>query len=405
MLVVLLAGGMAQSVQAQKARATEEEYRRRRLEMVSKYLAPEGITDPLVLKAARTVRRHEFVRNTDKDRAYIDGAWPIGYKQTISPPFVVAYMTQTLNPQPEDRVLEIGTGSGYQAAILGEIVKEVYTIEIVEPLGRSAARRLQDLGYTNISTRIGDGYKGWPEHAPFDKIIVTCSPESVPEPLVEQLKEGGRMIIPLGERYEQVFHLFEKKNGKLESKKLISTLFVPMTGISEEKRTIQPDPLNPSVNNGSFEDDENEDGRTDGWHYQRLVTLMNEGAPAGKRFLRMENDEPGRYSQLLQGVPIDGRQVHALRVSLMRRYVATERGTESYQLPGVLIHFYDSARRPIPQNGAIGPWLGTKDEWERELVSIRVPPNARESVIRIGLNGATGTLDVDDLSIRAVRDR
>ena len=390
----------------QSSRATDEDYRRRRMEMVSRFLVAEGIDHPAVLKAARAVERHKFVRTVDRDKAYLDGAWPIGHKQTISPPFVVAYMTQTLDPKPEDRVLEIGTGSGYQAAILAEIVKEVYTIEIVEPLGRTAARRLQELGYDNVQAKVGDGYKGWPEHAPFDKIIVTCSPESVPAPLVEQLKEGGRMIVPLGERYEQVFHLFEKKNGKLESKRLISTLFVPMTGISEEKRKVQPDPLNPQVNNGSFEEDENEDGRPDGWHYQRLLTLVGDTeAPWGERFVRLSNDQPGRYAQLLQGMAVDGRKVTSLRVSLLRRFQDTKPGSETWQLPGVLVHFYDSVRRPIQQTGVIGPWLGTEEEWDRQIVTIRVPPNARELVLRIGLNGAVGTLDVDDLSIRAVRGR
>src|SRR5581483_9449123 len=149
-----------------------------------------------------------------------------GDKQTISPPYIVAYMTELLDPQPDDKVLEIGTGSGYQAAVLSPLVKEVYTIEIVESLGKAAAKRLKDLKYKNVFCKVGDGYLGWPEHAPFDKIIVTCSPENVPKPLVEQLKDGGKMIIPLGERYQQVFHLFEKQNGELKATRLGNTLFV-----------------------------------------------------------------------------------------------------------------------------------------------------------------------------------
>ena len=171
---------------------------------------------------------------------------PIGESQTISAPFVVAYMTEQLDPQPTDKVLEIGTGSGYQAAILSPLVKEVYSIEIVESLGQKAARTLKRLKYTNVKTKIGDGYQGWPEHAPFDKIIVTCSPEKVPQPLVDQLKEGGRMVVPVGERYTQELYLLRKKDGKLEQEVLVPTMFVPMTGKAEaaprgETRSRQPE--------------------------------------------------------------------------------------------------------------------------------------------------------------------
>jgi protein-L-isoaspartate(D-aspartate) O-methyltransferase len=192
---------------------SRDTFRQARLQMVDVDLATEGIENPRVLDAMRTVPRHLFVRPGLRNLAYFDQALDIGFKQTISPPFIVAYMTQVLDPQPEDRVLEIGTGSGYQAAVLAGLVKEVYTIEIVEDLGKKAERQLKQLKYDNVHVRVGDGYLGWPEHAPFDKIIVTCSPESVPKPLVEQLKDGGRMIIPLGERYQQVFHLLEKQNG------------------------------------------------------------------------------------------------------------------------------------------------------------------------------------------------
>src|SRR5262249_20990395 len=160
-----------------------------------------------VLEAMKTVPRHLFVSPDLRARAYLDTSLPIGHKQTISPPFLVAYMTQALDPKPGNRVLEVGTGSGYQAAVLAGLVKEVYSIEIVEPLGLQAAKRLQDLGYKNVKTKVGDGYQGWPEHAPFDRIIVTCSPENMPQPLVDQLRDGGKMIIPLGEQFQQVFYL------------------------------------------------------------------------------------------------------------------------------------------------------------------------------------------------------
>ncbi|MEX2286005.1 MAG: protein-L-isoaspartate(D-aspartate) O-methyltransferase, partial [Planctomycetaceae bacterium] len=209
--------------------------------MVDRFIAAEGIKNPRILSAMRTVPRHEFVEGRERTRAYDDTALPIGHSQTISPPYIVAYMTESIDPQPTDRVLEIGTGSGYQAAVLSLLAKDVYSIEIVAALGTAASDRLKRLHYDNVTVKVGDGYKGWSEHAPFDKIIVTCSPENIPAPLAEQLKDGGKMIIPLGERYQQVFHLLEKKNGKLVPTRLISTLFVPMTGQSEEERRVKPD--------------------------------------------------------------------------------------------------------------------------------------------------------------------
>ncbi len=157
-----------------------------------------GVTDARVLAAMRKVPRDAFVPEAVRDLSYTDQPLPIGYDQTISQPYIVALMTEKLRVKPTDRVLEIGTGSGYQAAILGELAAEVYTIEIVKPLGKRAAATLQRLGYKNVHVKIGDGYQGWPEHAPFDAIIVTCAPDHVPRPLIEQTKEGGRIIIPVG---------------------------------------------------------------------------------------------------------------------------------------------------------------------------------------------------------------
>ena len=193
-----------------------------------------GITNERVLAVMGKVLRHEFVPDAMRDEAYADGPLPIGHGQTISQPFIVAFMSEQLDPQPTERLLEIGTGSGYQAAVLAELVKEVYTIEIVEPLGRRAAADLQRLHYTNVHVRIGDGYQGWPEQAPFDAIIVTCAPEHVPQPLVDQLKDGGRMIIPVGKSGVQDLVLLHKQAGKLERHAVLPVRFVPMTG--EAKR-------------------------------------------------------------------------------------------------------------------------------------------------------------------------
>lgn len=201
-----------------------------RREMVRTQLESRDITAPRVLEAMRTVPRHEFVPKELRGRAYQDTALPIGHGQTISQPYIVAFMTQHLAPEPDDRVLEIGTGSGYQAAVLSRLVKEVYSIEIVEPLARQATADLQRLGFRNVHVKFGDGYKGWPEHAPFDSIIVTCAPDHVPQPLVEQLREGGRMVIPVGEHGGvQELYLLHKKEGRMEQQQVLPVQFVPMT--------------------------------------------------------------------------------------------------------------------------------------------------------------------------------
>ena len=168
-------------------------------------------------------------------QAYDDESIPIGEGQTITPPYDVAFMTEILEPKPTDRIYEVGTGSGYQSAILSRLVKEVYSIEIHAPLSKRATQVHKDLGYTNIHTRVGDGYVGWPEAAPFDAIIVTCAPTKVPQPLFDQLKEGGRMVIPIGSRFNQVVHLIIKKDGKRVDRELKPTLFVPMTGRDQEE--------------------------------------------------------------------------------------------------------------------------------------------------------------------------
>jgi protein-L-isoaspartate(D-aspartate) O-methyltransferase len=197
--------------------------------MVEKQLRPRGIDDPRVLKAMTKVAREKFVVKELQSSAYEDRPLPIGFGQTISQPFIVAFMTQALKPKPTDRLLEIGTGSGYQAAVLGELVAQVYSIEIVRPLAQRAATVLNELGYKNVLVKGGDGYKGWPEHAPFDAIIVTAAPDHIPQPLVEQLKEGGRMVIPVGKSYAQELNVLEKRGGAMKQTAVMPVKFVPLT--------------------------------------------------------------------------------------------------------------------------------------------------------------------------------
>jgi protein-L-isoaspartate(D-aspartate) O-methyltransferase len=207
-----------------------------RQRMVTEQLKARGISDERVLNAMNKVPREEFVPADDRAAAYTDHPLPIGYDQTISQPYIVAFMTEQLHPKLSDRVLEIGTGSGYQAAILAELVAEVYTIEIAEPLARNAEATLARLGYKNLHVKVGDGYKGWPENAPFDAIIVTCAPDRVPRPLTDQLKDGGRMIIPVGNRFAQELYLLEKKNGQLKESAVLPVRFVPMAGEATKQK-------------------------------------------------------------------------------------------------------------------------------------------------------------------------
>lgn len=205
-----------------------DKYAQSRHNMVKNQIRSRGVEDQKVLDAMLKVERHLFVPAASRSEAYGDYPLPIGHGQTISQPYIVAFMTETLRLTGDEKVLEVGTGSGYQAAVLGEVCDSVFTIEIIEPLGEKAARLLNELGYDNVFVKVGDGYKGWPEHAPFDAIIVTCSPTHVPEPLQEQLAEGGHMIIPVGEKYYQELVLLKKKDGKLIRHEVLPVRFVPM---------------------------------------------------------------------------------------------------------------------------------------------------------------------------------
>ncbi|MEX2558346.1 MAG: protein-L-isoaspartate(D-aspartate) O-methyltransferase, partial [Pirellulales bacterium] len=243
------------------------------------------------------------------------------------------------------------------------------------------------------------------EHAPFDKIIVTCSPEQVPPALVEQLKEGGRMIIPLGERYQQTLYLFRKQDGKLVSEVLLPTLFVPMTGAAEERRQVQPDPLKPAIYNGGFEElsAEGEQAHPLGWHYVRQMQRVEAAdAPQGTSYVTFDNQVPGRGSQALQAFAVDGRHVRQLDVSLYVRIQEVRPGQSIQQLPLLGITFYDE-RRYVVGRQIVGPWRGSF-AWRRERELLPVPPRAREAILRIGLLGAVGQLSLDAIELEAAKD-
>jgi protein-L-isoaspartate(D-aspartate) O-methyltransferase len=330
---------------------------------------------------------------------------PIGESQTISAPSIVAFMTEQIQPQPGDRVLEIGTGSGYQAAVLSGLVREVYTIEIVAPLGHHAERVLKQLHYDNVHVKVGDGFQGWPEHAPFDKIIVTCSPESIPQALQEQLKEGGRMVIPTGERYQQNLMILKKAQGKLVTEGMRPTLFVPMTGLAEERRKVQPDPGRPALFNGDFE--ETLEGQEDvpaGWYFLRQMTVVTAAdAPSGQRYAAFKNTEPGDAARALQGMAVDGRQVKQLKVTLHVRAEDIRPGPNPGDAAMLQVGYYDENRADAGQ-GTMAAWRGTFG-WEVQSARIDVPARAREAIVRIGLFGATGRLWLDNIQIEGIRGK
>jgi protein-L-isoaspartate(D-aspartate) O-methyltransferase len=212
-----------------------------RSKMVETQIAARGVRDPRVLAAMRKVPRHLFVDPAAQAQAYEDHPVPIGNNQTISQPYIVALMTELLELPPKGRALEIGTGSGYQSAVLGEIAADVYSIEILPELAQAAGRKLKELGYTNVEVREGDGYRGWPEHAPFDGIIVTAAPERIPQPLLDQLAVGGHMVIPVGGFFQELKVFVKEKDGRISEKDIIPVRFVPMTGeIEKEKTPAEP---------------------------------------------------------------------------------------------------------------------------------------------------------------------
>ncbi len=210
-----------------------DKYEKLRNLMVERQIEARGVKDPRVLEAMRKVPRHRFVPEKLRSQAYDDEPLPIGAGQTISQPYIVAYMTEKLGLLPTDRVLEIGTGSGYQAAVLAELCDSVFTIEIIPELSERARRVLTELGYKNIQFKIGDGYMGWPEKAPFDAIMVTAAPDHIPQPLIDQLKVGGRMVIPVGDFFQDLYLVTKTEKG-FKKKRILPVRFVPMRGEAEK---------------------------------------------------------------------------------------------------------------------------------------------------------------------------
>ena len=383
------------------AQMTEKQFTAARLEMVETAVVAAGIEDERVIQSIRDTRRHEFVPRDVRHQAYLDAGIPIGEKQTISSPFIVAYMTQSLDPQATDKVLEIGTGSGYQAAVLSPLVAKVYSIEIVRSLGERADRTLKKLNYENVHTKVGDGFKGWPDAAPFDKIIVTCSPEDIPQPLIDQLVEGGLIIVPMGERHQQTLFLMRKRDGKMEREALRPTLFVPMTGRAEDAREVLPDGSNPTLLNSDFEEGMDDNGFVNGWYYQRKLELVEDKlSPGGNFHIKFSNDVPGQHAHVMQGVAIDGRLVSKLRIGGSFKSEDVVAGPHRNDLPAIVLTFYNNNREELGSQ-YFGPFEGTQ-AWKNYDREIRVPVGCREAILRVGLFGATGSASFDNIIIKKI---
>ncbi len=400
MLIAISFGALVLSPAAAQ---TARDWASQRTMMVEAEVATGGVKQPAILAVMRSVPRHEFVPAKLRQYSYMDMGLPIGERQTISPPFIVGYMTQQIDPQPTDRILEIGTGSGYQAAILSGLAKEVYTIEISPRLGHESAKTLKRLGYKNVKTKIGDGYQGWPEAAPFDKIIVTCSPEKVPRPLIDQLREGGKMIVPLGERFQQTLYTFQKQNGQLVVRSREPTFFVPMTGQAESQRVAKSDESFTPLANGDFESSI-APGKPEGWYYMRQATIESAGpAASAPHCVSFSNAVPGRSSQLLQAIGVDGRRVAELAVELWVKAHDITPGESPEEQARVLVSFFDEDRSPVGQQ-FVGPWTGSFD-WQRRSARLQVPAKARVAIVAVGLLGATGQLSCDQISIHPTNVR
>lgn len=381
-----------------------DRYAAARDQMVQTQVVEMGIRDPRVIRAMRVTPRHEFLEGRQRQYAYFDMAIPIGHGQTISSPYIVAFMTEQLDPQPTDKVLEVGTGSGYQAAVLSPLVDQVYSIEIVAPLGRRAAATLRRLRYTNVHTKIGDGFQGWSDQAPFDKIIVTCSPENVPGPLIRQLAEGGRMVVPVGERFQQTLCLFTKTGGQLKRHALQATFFVPMTGSAEQRRQIKPGTVFTPLVHGSFEQTAEGSDEPAGWFYVRQGRVVADPqAPVGKKCLAFANSTPGRNAWAMQAFGVDGRKVRNLQISLWVRGRNLRPGQSRPQQPNAIIEFYNASRAPVA-DATLGPWLNSFD-WIEVKQRIRVPPTARLATLGIGLFGATGEAWFDGVKLALAAEK
>jgi protein-L-isoaspartate(D-aspartate) O-methyltransferase len=367
--------------------------------MVQEEIAAQGIENERLLEAMREVPREQFLPLSRRNLAYINVAITYGDGQIVLPPLVTAHLIEQLNPQKNDKVLVIGPGSGYSTALLSRMAREVYAVEIDPAVAKMAEETLARLKYTNVKLRVGDGFEGWKEHAPYQRIIVECSPDSVPKALVEQLAEGGMLLVPTGDEFDQTMHLCKKENGKLTTLSLWPTLLLPMKGKAEELRSQSEMPRDPSILNGGFEElvPKTKDIPAH-WAYVRQGrAIADEFCPEGKNSLAFVNITAGAAATALQAFPVDGKKVSELSFACKVWGKDIRPGQNRQQLPRVEVRFFDEKRRLVGGDW-MGGWHLTFDWLGKEHV-FSVPRTAKFAVLRIGLGGATGEIRFDDLRL------
>ncbi|MGV3606304.1 MAG: protein-L-isoaspartate O-methyltransferase [Planctomycetaceae bacterium] len=371
-----------------------------RQRMVREEIEAQGIKNAALLDAMREVPRDQFIPTHRRNVAYLNVAITYGDGHVVLPPLVIAHAIEQLDPKLNDKVLVIGTGTGYSTALLSRMSKEVFSIEIDRATALTAEETLRRLKYSNIQLKVGDGFEGWKEHAPFQKIIVECSPDTVPPALIEQLDEGGSLLIPVGDDYDQTMYLMKKVNGQLETVSMWPTLLVPMKGRAEELRSSSSEkPRPPSINNGGFEEIvPGSDNLPAHWTYVRQAKVIEgERFPEGNRALQFLNDTPGHLSTAIQAFPVDGKSVSEITLSFRVWGKEIRPGLTRQQLPRLEVRFFDEKRRPCGGDW-VGGWFLTFD-WVQKTRRFSVPRQAKFAIVQIGLDGATGEIRFDDLRI------
>lgn len=387
------------SVQPVAAQSGLRELLEARRRMVSEEIEAQGIENERLLEAMREVPREQFLPLPKRKLAYLNVVVTFGDGQVILPPLVTAHLIEQLNPQKNDKVLVIGAGSGYSTALLSRMCREVDAVEIDPAIAKTAEEVFARLKFTNIKMRVGDGFEGWKEHAPYQRIIVECSPENVPQPLVDQLAEGGVLLVPVGDEFDQTMHLCQKENGKLTTLSLWPTLLLPMKGKAEELRSQSATPRDPALLNGGFEElvPSTKDVPAS-WAYVRQGrAIADSSCPEGSNSLSFINVTPGVAATALQAFPVDGKKISELAIACKIWGKEVRPGQNRQQLPRVEVRFFDEKRRLVG-----GDWMGGWNmtfDWVKKDHVFAVPRQAKFAVIRIGLGGAVGEIRFDDFKL------
>lgn len=388
----------------------------------------DGLENDLVLSAMMRIPREKFLPQNKKSGAYRDVAIPIGCSRMDYSPYITAYCISQLDPAPDDKVLEIGTGCGYASAVLSLLVREVHTVEFHATLSKKANQSLKKIGIKNVYGKIGDGFQGCPEQAPFDKIIVWGAVEDIPESLIDQLKEGGRMVVSVGEKYQQTLYLCRKKNGELKKETLPPTFFTSMPGEAESRRILLADPKNPSILGGDFEHYYGETRLPYGWyHVKNARILQGPDAPNGTNYMRFEvepeytivhdphemedsyGEPPEQFvpsaektAQIVQSFAIDGKTVSRVKFGVFLRAENIQPLDPQNPPKGTIVLAFYGEDREVLQCVQLASVYGSFN-WKPFSTEIPVPRKTLEADLYIGLFQNAGRLDIDAVSLERTR--